>query len=258
VLAGYRPALEKHWPQSLNNLLASCWHQEPSKRPLFREIICHWSALTTDVLCPDKWGHEVCKKIFEQQDTVPFEEFLNTFGEICFENPQLLQAKKIYRKYLSVLLCETTFDDTVTKNRFCNVVGWFAPIDKSDNCMKFFGRMKDLFSRRYFHGFLSENKAENQLKQLWESNSNKQSYYVVRFSESEVGGFVLTFIDFIGHIQHEKITNKNGNWYVEGICEEFDSWSKVKQAIKQVWNVGYHLPKSPYTTIFKKGVFGTL
>jgi len=116
--------------------------------------------------------------------------------------------------------------------------------------------MKDLLSRRYFHGFLSESKAENQLKQLWESTSNKQSYYVVRFSESEVGGFILTFIDYIGHVQHEKITNKNGNWYVEGICEEFDSWSKVKDAFKQVWNIGYHLPKSPYSHLFKKGMFG--
>lgn len=105
---------------------------------------------------------------------------------------------------------------------------------------------------RYFHGFLSEQKAEHRLKELWESTSNKQSYYVVRFSESDVGALILTFIDYIGHIQHEKIINRNGMWYVEGLCEEFDAWKKVKSAFKQVWNIGVHLPKSPYQGLFKK------
>jgi len=147
-----------------------------------------------------------------------------------------LAAKhKTLVKYLSALLCESSFDDSVSKQRWCNVVGWFAPIDQKTACRDFFHRIQDLFSQNFFHGFLSEHKAEHQLKQLWESTSNKQSYYVVRFSESDVGGFILTFIDYIGHIQHEKITNRNGMWYVEGICEEFDSWKKVKTAFKQVY-----------------------
>uniref|UniRef100_A0A6B2L2L3 Protein kinase domain-containing protein n=1 Tax=Arcella intermedia TaxID=1963864 RepID=A0A6B2L2L3_9EUKA len=256
VLSGYRPAIEKNWPQSLTTILSNCWHQDPNRRPLFREIIGQWPSLTIDVLCPDKWGREVCKVLFVAQETVPFVEFMRAFSQTCFANPQTLQTKKMYRKFLSVLLCENEFDDTVSKQRFCNIVGWFSPVDKSQDCAKFFGRMKDLLTRRYFHGFLSETKAENQLKQLWDSTSNKQSYYVIRFSESDVGAFILTFIDFNGHIQHEKILNRGGMWYVEGLAEEYDSWSKVKQAFKQVWNIGYHLPKSPYSNLFKTGMFG--
>jgi len=116
--------------------------------------------------------------------------------------------------------------------------------------------MKDLICRRYFHGFLSEAKAEHQLKQLWDGSSYKQSYYTIRFSESEVGSFILTFIDSLGNIQHEKIINRNGHLYVETIYEEYENWSKLKQAIKRVWSLNYHLSKSPYGHLFRKGVFG--
>lgn len=311
VLEGHRPALEKHWPESLQKLLSDCWHEVQSMRPRFRDIIAQWDTITTDMLCPDPWGREVARRLWPEPNShVTFSDFLRAFYDICMpgaggagstavaatssahhaprtalgtsgsgsSNALAVSSggsasgaggaaasggvgggaaakNKQYVKYLNALLCESSFDDTVSKQRWCNVVGWFGPIDQKNGCREFFHRMADLFAQSYFHGFLSESKAEHQLKQLWESTSNKQSYYVVRFSESDVGGFILTFIDYIGHIQHEKITNRNGMWYVEGICEEFDSWKKVKNAFKQVWNIGVHLPKSPYQGMFKRKRF---
>jgi serine/threonine protein kinase len=35
VGAGYRPPLKKEWPDSLKDLLGSCWHGEAAKRPYF-------------------------------------------------------------------------------------------------------------------------------------------------------------------------------------------------------------------------------
>jgi len=201
-------------------------------------------------------GREICLRLFNDVETVPFSQFIKYFSEICFTDLTVMQNKKVYRKLLSVLLCDNEYDDTVSKYRFCNVVGWFAPIDKNTDCVKFFGRMKDLLCRRYFHGFLSETKAEHQLKQLWDGSSYKQSYYTIRFSESEVGSFILTFIDSLGNIQHEKILNRNGHLHVETIYEEYENWSKLKQAIKRVWSLNYHLSKSPYGHLFRKGVFG--
>lgn len=194
--------------------------------------------------------------MFYKTETVSFTEFVSGFAELCFTDPTVLHNKKIYRKLLSTLLCENEYQDNISKYRFCNLVGWFAPIDKNTDCTKFFTRMKDLLCRRYFHGFLSEAKAEHQLKQLWDSSSNKQSYYTIRFSESDVGGFIITYIDQHGLIYHEKIFNRNGNLFVESICEEYESWSKLKQAIKRVWGLNYHLTKSPYGHLFRKGVFG--
>eukprot|EP01128_Nolandella_sp_AFSM9_P006224 TRINITY_DN3151_c0_g1_i1.p1 TRINITY_DN3151_c0_g1~~TRINITY_DN3151_c0_g1_i1.p1 ORF type:complete len:824 (-),score=169.85 TRINITY_DN3151_c0_g1_i1:258-2705(-) len=255
VLEGHRPALEKHWPESLQKLLSDCWHEVQSMRPKFRDIIGQWDTISTDMLCPDHWGRQVARRLWpDPSSTVTFMEFQKAFADVCMPNSGVLAKQKLYLKLLNALLCDA-FDDAVTKQRWCNVVGWFAPIDQKTNCRDFFHRIQDLFTQTYFHGFLSEQKAEHRLKQLWESTSNKQSYYVVRFSESDVGGFILTFIDYIGHVQHEKITNRGGMWYVEGICEEFDSWKKVKNAFKQVWNIGVHLPKGPYDGLFKKKRF---
>ena len=35
-------------------------------------------------------------------------------------------------------------------------------------------------------------------------------FYVVRFSEVEVGGFYLTFTEEDGKVAHERITNRGG------------------------------------------------
>lgn len=61
---------------------------------------------------------------------------------------------------------------------------------------------------RFFHGFLSAKKATSQLQTSYDTK--KQQYYVVRFSEVEVGGFYLTFTEEDGKVTHERISNRKG------------------------------------------------
>eukprot|EP01127_Copromyxa_protea_P015736 TRINITY_DN4579_c0_g1_i2.p1 TRINITY_DN4579_c0_g1~~TRINITY_DN4579_c0_g1_i2.p1 ORF type:complete len:434 (-),score=80.16 TRINITY_DN4579_c0_g1_i2:38-1156(-) len=251
VLDGHRPELDKNWPPCFKNLLSSCWHEDPAERLTFQEIIQAWPNLTTDILCPDNHGRELVRELWRnsmEDSPVTFEEFKKSFGEICMgEGPNALFSKKnqLFSSLLSMILCETRFDDVVTKKRFCNLVGWFGPIDKENNCQGFFGRLKDLLSQKFFHGYLSSKKASNQLQALYEQK--KQQVFVVRFSEVEVGGFYLTFTEDDGKITHERICNRKGKWFVENLMEEFDSWKKVISNCRAVWNLKKVLPGSPYS-----------
>jgi serine/threonine protein kinase len=51
VLAGNRPEIYEEWPKSLKTLLALCWHEDPNRRPLFREIQDKFDRVIIDVMC---------------------------------------------------------------------------------------------------------------------------------------------------------------------------------------------------------------
>ena len=38
-MGGERPKLEKGWPKEFCDILAECWHQDPTKRPSFSQIL---------------------------------------------------------------------------------------------------------------------------------------------------------------------------------------------------------------------------
>jgi hypothetical protein len=109
---------------------------------------------------------------------------------------------------------------------------------------------------------LSAKKASHLLQAAFEVK--RQQYYLVRFSEGEVGGFYLTFIEEEGKIANEKITNgkglfrvkflshATGKWYVESLMQEFDTWKKLISACKTAWNLKKVLSGSPYDNILKK------
>ena len=39
VIAGYRPALPAGMPEGYSRLMQACWHEEPSERPGFQDIV---------------------------------------------------------------------------------------------------------------------------------------------------------------------------------------------------------------------------
>jgi len=178
------------------------------------------------------------------------DEFRRAFGDSCLDDSRALSQKKhqLLNHYLTAILCENSFDDIVSKKRFCGVVGWFGPIDKSTGCRDFGSRIKDLLSQKFFHGFMTEKKAVNTLTKLWQTK--RQQTYLVRFAESEIG-FVLSYLDE-GVVRHESITNKNGNCFVETFAEEFDSWKKAMASCKAVFKLKKHLPDPPFAYLSKK------
>eukprot|EP01127_Copromyxa_protea_P019571 TRINITY_DN6391_c0_g1_i3.p1 TRINITY_DN6391_c0_g1~~TRINITY_DN6391_c0_g1_i3.p1 ORF type:complete len:828 (+),score=128.23 TRINITY_DN6391_c0_g1_i3:229-2484(+) len=256
VLEGHRPPIEKAWSDSLKQLLRRCWHADPVQRPTFEEIVSMWPDLTTHVLCPDPCGREIVDKLWgrEGDSNVAFDEFRKVFEDVCFKDDITVIYKKNHRsirKMMSLLLCETQFEDVVSKKRFCSVVSWFGPLDKQNNCRGFFARIQDLLSMKFFHGFLGSKKAQSHMMKLFDTR--KLQTYCVRFSEVEVGGFYLSFTEDDGRVTNESITNKGGKLFVENLMEEYDSWKKLISTCKSVWGLKKVLPNSPYEADRKHG-----
>lgn len=99
---------------------------------------------------------------------------------------------------------------------------------------------------------MSPSKAENQVKTAWESGSRKHSYYVVRFSNENVGVFTLTYITTNGSIHHENIINREGSLILESTKDSADNWKKLKIIMKQTWHLEKHIPSGPYEKLAGK------
>lgn len=70
----------------------------------------HWTVSTSTF--------QVARRLWpESSSLVTFSEFLKAFTDVCVPNPVLLAKNKLHVKYLSALLCESSFDDTVSKQR---------------------------------------------------------------------------------------------------------------------------------------------
>jgi len=126
-----------------------------------------------------------------------------------------LDTQDTLLNYLHIILCKDKYDDEVTMESFCHFISWFAPLYPDNNYESFFNRIKDIFSKKYFHMHLSENKAYQYLKKRWNSSMIKKNYFLVRLSMSDIGEFILSYIDNKGDAHHIKIINYDGRLWVE-------------------------------------------
>lgn len=39
VMAGERPVIPRDWPREWAELMGACWHNEPERRPTFKEVV---------------------------------------------------------------------------------------------------------------------------------------------------------------------------------------------------------------------------
>jgi len=169
-----------------------------------------------------------------------YEEVKKVFVEQCMSVPRLKEKDS---SFLAGLLCESAFDDTVSFSRFCYAVGWFGPLDKASNCTGFFARIKDLQAQNFFHGFMSDAKAELLLSNVFDTNSIPHSHYLLKYSLNSIGEFKLAYIDINRKVNYVKIHNSNGQWRIGQSPKICDNWKKVKAVCKQVLGIGSHVPK---------------
>jgi serine/threonine protein kinase len=241
ILEGHRPPLPKHWPESLKNIISACWAPLQSKRPSFRQILDKWENLTLDLMSPDPLGRTCCNILWKDHKAKKsYEEVKKIFTENCMAAGRMKDKDSTL---LSSLLCESAFDDTVSFSRFCYAVGWFGPLDKESNCFGFFSRIRDLQSQNYFHGFMSDAKAEQLLSNVFDTTSTRHSHYLLKYSLNSIGEFKLAYIDKNRKVNYVKIHNANGQWRIGQSPKICDNWKRVKLVCKQVLSIGSHVPK---------------
>jgi len=233
----------------LKELLSLAWHEDPKKRPYFPAITKRYDQIVTDVMCPDMAGRKIIKQLWKgkaKAAKIPFHDFQKTFTDVL--KPDFSKVKKIHIKCFQAVLCDA-FDDTVAFERFCNVLAWFGPIQPVD---EFLGRIKELLSRPYFHGFLSLAKGTNLVKAFYDSLKTKTTVYLYRFSNTDMGGFVLTHVDKDGDIHHKKIQRTlEGGFHCDDPKLAFADIKHLHDAFTQIYKLKKHVPESPFGVLFQ-------
>ena len=197
-------------------------------------------------MCPDLTGRKICKKLWKgkRDAKINYSEFEKTFIEGL--KLDFSKIKKIHVKCFCSILCNP-YDDTVTFERFCEVISWFGPLNPVEN---FFKSIKELLSETCFHGFLSLQKASHLVKNYFATT--KQPCYLYRFSSTDMGAFVLTFIDKKGDISHKKITHIVGKGYrLEETNMDYSTFDKLHSTCRARFKLKKIVPGSPYQVHFK-------
>jgi len=119
----------------------------------------------------------------------------------------------------------------------------------------FYTRISDLFSKKWFHGFVSETKLATLLTQQWSSSGRKTSYFAVCFSNDLPGQFTLVHVTTKGNIVYEKIFNREGTLLIESTKKIYNTWDAVKIACKSEWGISASLVDSPHKTLLKHANF---
>jgi serine/threonine protein kinase len=247
VLNGDRPAAIPTWPESVKELLNLCWHENPTKRPQFSLILKQFEQIYIDLMCPDALGRKICKKLwkFKRDYVAPYTDFEKAFIESL--KLDFGKIKKIHIKCFCAILCDS-FDDSVRFERFCEVVCWFGPLQPID---EFFKKIKEVLKQKYFHGFLSTQKAAHLVKNYYATTKNP--CYMYRFSSTDMGAFVLTYIDKKGDINHKRIQHNMGNGYhLEEANQDFPDFKHLHDACVARYKLKKYVPGSQYQTLFLK------
>jgi len=225
-----------------------CWNEDPKKRPLFPTILNCYDQIVTEMMCADDDGRKVISQLWKAKsktNKVPFNDFQKVFTDLL--KPDFSKVKKIHIKCFQAALCDQ-FDDSVDFETFCKVVAWFGPVDPVD---EFLQSIKEIISSPCFYGFLSLSKSITLVKSTWESLKSKQSVYLYRFSNTDMGGFVLTYMDKRGEVHHKKIQRTSrGTYHCDEPPLDCLSFAKLHKEFKQIYKLKKFVPGSPYGLIF--------
>jgi len=234
ILEGNRPPLITWWPQGLKTTISNCWSASPTNRPTFRAILDGWEKLTLELLCPDPLARKIAESLWKDLKAKPdYNTFRTVFVKHCIPTGKLKEKEA---PLLESLLRDSAFDDTVSFARFCFVVGWFGPL--SPHCTEFFARIRDLTSKPYFHGFLTDAQSDSKLTNLWEESAEKKSFFLVKYSMEAIGEFKLCFVDTAsGRIESIVVRNLKGSYKV-ATGQKYESWKKLKGAMSKLYNIG--------------------
>ncbi len=61
---GERPLIPDYSPRTLTKLIERCWHQDPTKRPAFTDIIPLFDRIVLEAILTDKIGRKLWQKHF--------------------------------------------------------------------------------------------------------------------------------------------------------------------------------------------------
>ena len=219
VVSGGRPKHGAGWPASLSMLLNRCWHADPQQRPTFDRIQQQFDSIVIDFMCPDSLGRVMAKNLWQGNETqeIKFVDFEREFESATGINFHQVSKGADYRYCLQFMLCENFFQRPfVTFERFCNMMHYFGPMSLIES---FLENLLRLFKQPWFFGFIRTEEANTFLAHKLQEDRTAQGYYLMRFSCTHKGSFVLHMITHDGKLMHRSIAHQYGSNYTASLDE---------------------------------------
>jgi len=240
-----RERIPPNCPPSVKLLIESCWQAEPNARPNFLQIIQQLDQCVLEVAISDKEARRWWLKSFSENNTVkfevPWETLLHHLAAYLNMNPDL----KIFKGLKSILVKNER--ELVLIEEFGNLLKWFGPVQPSND--NFLTTMQTLFTKKWFHGDISQEQAETRLA------GADPGTYLIRFS-SNPGSFALSkMIENHNHervIVHIRISHQSKGKYsfvLDDKTYEFDSLLALVKS--NILNLGHAAPGSKYYAQFR-------
>ena len=220
VVSGGRPRLFNDWPKSICQLLSDCWNASPKQRPRFDLISRRFEPAVVDFLCPDVLGRAIARKLWQgnYKQPVRYARWEAEFEQASGVSLSQMANGGDIRHCLQSMLC-IRFDQRpmVTFERFCSMLHYMGPMTSP---VGFLNDMLSLFRRGWFFGFLRKNEAQSFLARALQENRDATGYFLIRFSVSHRGSYIIDMIRNDGHLFERKIAHKCGSRYTVALSDD--------------------------------------
>jgi len=221
-----RPDIPADTEPSLKILIEKCWHQSPSVRPDFKQIISALDVVLINVAVKDIIGRQFWYTFYSGIEEVSWDNFKDNLCKflalpISTEKGRVELNFRCLKEILIQKPANTT-REIVTLSNWGRVLQFFGPITipAVANGFTFLDEITKYFRQPWFHGDTDSHRAQELL------SGKPSGTFMIRFSNSVEGWYTISQIE--GKIiQHQRISHQPGDPYVI----EDDSYSSLNDLI---------------------------
>eukprot|EP01120_Amphizonella_sp_Union-15-10_P006358 TRINITY_DN2020_c0_g1_i1.p1 TRINITY_DN2020_c0_g1~~TRINITY_DN2020_c0_g1_i1.p1 ORF type:complete len:534 (+),score=75.00 TRINITY_DN2020_c0_g1_i1:103-1602(+) len=256
VWDNYRPEISEDCPEDLKSLIVQCWDDDPEKRPSFDEVLQLLDHIIVNVAVDDTNGREFWKQNFLAKEKVSWKSF---WTKIC---SKYIKARTGDDHILKAVLGQKSSlgkvqnISRVSLENFGKMLSWFGPLyDPLDHDLM--SQIRNILKERWFHGTLSLRDCESRL------SDQPCGTFLIRFSESNPGDFVIGYVDKKGTVEHkviERIVEQNNRaslmkqfYCVKVSGNEISRFNTLRALVSDQTYLRDPCPGSPFTILFRTG-----
>lgn len=190
-----RPKIPADCPPALRDLIESCWHPDPEKRPTFQAMLekMMFEKVLIEHTLHEATGRDFWIKYFLTQTKVEWIEFwtcMISYLKVPHHqilpdlDPKLAAFKKLLSdEYSEDEAKERLVNPIVTRENFAKFLRYFGPFNYA-----MLERFHDLTTKPWWHGDISKKKAESYL-----AKAKKTGRWLVRYSTFP-GDFIVSVV----------------------------------------------------------------
>lgn len=245
-----RPIIPPDTLDSLRRLIERCWDKDPTRRPTFREIVVALEHVIVEAAISDPRGREFWKRYFLTENTVPWDNFVDSFCD-WFKIPTRATVEKntiphLNLKCLKAVIAEVPKteghgahgvdpDYIVSLEKFGRILDFFGPLQEG-----ILDTIREMLKQRWFHGELDTVDAAERL------SSQTPGSFLIRFSSSNVGCYTISSVATDGTIRHQRVQHHTG----KGFVFQNVLFPRLSDLVASTFNVALSVPNYKFAGIF--------